>query len=190
MEPTPTPCFMCRHCAPATHHSEIDDWRAQNFELPEPQGCVVGSREQLVPVLGRVPEGVRGAALFLPLTESDGPEQPGPLYCDNTLAGVGMDDRYAGIERDLVHVENALQTLSQNRDEFPLGASIRDPAYWQARLESIRDTADRYNYLDLRDRSDDLLIEISKLQYWTARRRDTDVGSTPASRGSARPQRK
>ncbi|WP_156429684.1 hypothetical protein [Burkholderia sp. FL-7-2-10-S1-D7] len=101
-----------------------------------------------------------------------------------------MDDRYAGIERDLVHVENALQTLSQNRDEFPLGASIRDPAYWQARLESIRDTADRYNYLDLRDRSDDLLIEISKLQYWTARRRDTDVGSTPASRGSARPQRK
>lgn len=81
------PCFMFRHCAPTTHHSEIDDWRAQNFELTEPQGCVVGSREQLVPVLGRVPEGVRGAALFLPLTESDGPEQPEPLYCEQYACG-------------------------------------------------------------------------------------------------------
>ena len=114
----------------------------------------------------------------------------GRCIVDNTLTGVSMCDRYAGIERDLVHIKNALQTLSKNRDEFPLGASIRDPAYWRARLESIRVTADRYNYRDLRDRSDDLLIEISKLQYWTARRGDTDVGSVPASRGSARPQRK
>ena len=101
-----------------------------------------------------------------------------------------MCDRYAGIERDLVHVKNALQTLSKNRDEFPLGALIRDPAYWRARLESIRVTADRYNYRDLLARSDDLLIEISKLQYWTAQRRDIDVGSLPTSRGSARRKRK
>ncbi|MEB2499218.1 hypothetical protein [Burkholderia cenocepacia] len=99
-----------------------------------------------------------------------------------------MCDRYAGIERDLVHVKNALQTLSKSRDEFPLGTSIRDPAYWQARLESIRAVADRYNYRDLRDRSDELLIEISKLRYWTARPSDTDGGWVSASR-SARPQK-
>lgn len=103
---------------------------------------------------------------------------------DSALTGVSMCDRYAGIERDLVHVKNALQILSKNRDEFPLEKSIRDPAYWQARIESIRAVADRYNYRDLRNRADKLLIEISKLQYWTARPRDTDVGAVPASRRS------
>ncbi|WP_175810909.1 hypothetical protein [Burkholderia cepacia] len=114
----------------------------------------------------------------------------GRCIVDNTLTGVSMCERYAGIERDLVHVKNALQTLSKIRDEFPLGALIRDPAYWQRRLESIRVMADRYKYRDLRDRTDDLLAEISKLQYWTARCRDIDVGSLPTSRGSARRKRK
>ncbi|WP_154641537.1 hypothetical protein [Burkholderia cenocepacia] len=95
-----------------------------------------------------------------------------------------MDDRYVGIERDLAHVKSALQTLSESRDEFPLGTSIRDPAYWQTRIESIRVMADRYNYRDLRNRSDALLVELSKLQYWTAGHRDTDVGSVFASRAS------
>ena len=113
----------------------------------------------------------------------------GRCIVDNTLTGVSMCDRYAGIERDLVHVKNALQILSKNRDEFPLEKSIRDPAYWQARIESIRAVADRYNYRDLRNRSDKLLIEISKLQYWTARPRDTDVGAVPASRRSTPPQK-
>ncbi|MBR8322113.1 MULTISPECIES: hypothetical protein [Burkholderia cepacia complex] len=81
-----------------------------------------------------------------------------------------MDDRYVGIERDLLHLKNAVETVSKNRDEFPLGTSMRDPAYWRARLESIRVMADRHHYRDLRDRSDDLLIEISKLQYWMAGR--------------------
>ncbi|WP_137910007.1 MULTISPECIES: hypothetical protein [unclassified Burkholderia] len=78
-----------------------------------------------------------------------------------------MDDRYVRIELDLVHVKNALQTLSEKRDEFPLGTAIRDPEYWRSRLQSIRDVADRYNYRNLRDRSDELLIETSKLQYWS-----------------------
>ncbi|UNY41718.1 hypothetical protein CPT_Musica_059 [Burkholderia phage Musica] len=108
---------------------------------------------------------------------------------DGMLTGVSMNDRYVGIERDLAHVQNALQTLSKTRDEFPLGLSIRDPAYWRARVESIRVMADRYNYRDLRNRSDDLLVEISKLQYWTARPRDADVGAVPASRTSIPPQK-
>ncbi|WP_139349453.1 hypothetical protein [Burkholderia cenocepacia] len=101
-----------------------------------------------------------------------------------------MDDRYVGIERDLVHVKNALQTLSKSRDEFPLGTPMRDPAYWRARIDAIRVMAERYNYRDLRDRSNDLLVELSKLQFWTAQHRDTDVGSAIASRGFVRAQGK
>ncbi|KVQ59271.1 hypothetical protein WT22_18330 [Burkholderia territorii] len=82
------------------------------------------------------------------------------------LTGVSMDDRYVRIELDLAHVKNALDTLSAKRDEFPLGAFIRDPAYWRSRLQSIRALADCYNYRNLRDRSDELLIETAKLQYW------------------------
>lgn len=107
-----------------------------------------------------------------------------------TLTGVSMDDRYVGIERDLVHVKNALQTLSKSRDEFPLGTPMRDPAYWRARIDAIRVMAERYNYRDLRDRSNDLLVELSKLQFWTAQHRDTDVGSAIASQGFVRAQGK
>ncbi|HEM7805929.1 hypothetical protein ABEG10_31045 [Burkholderia cenocepacia] len=76
-----------------------------------------------------------------------------------------MDDRYRTIERDLAHVKSALQTLSEKREEFSPGAVISDPAYWRARLQSIRVTAERHNHPKLRDRADELLLELSKLEY-------------------------
>ncbi|WP_175709152.1 MULTISPECIES: hypothetical protein [Burkholderia cepacia complex] len=76
-----------------------------------------------------------------------------------------MDDRYLTIEHELAHVKHSLQILSEKREEFSPGAVIGDPAYWYARLLSIRVTAERYNYLKLRDRADELLVEVSKLQY-------------------------
>ena len=140
-------------------------------------------------MLGRVPEGVRSTALFC--LKQHLLAQRGK-YRNNTgrmLTGARIDDRYVRIELDLVHVKNALQTLSKYRDEFPLGTAIRDPSYWRARLESIRVMADRYNYQDLQARSDDLLVEVTKLQFWTTRHRDTEVGSVSASGGSVRPRR-
>ncbi|WP_082146110.1 MULTISPECIES: hypothetical protein [Burkholderia cepacia complex] len=77
-----------------------------------------------------------------------------------------MDDRYVTIEHELAHVTCALQTLSEKRDEFPLGTVIGDPVYWRVRLQSIRVMAERYNHLKLRDRADELLVVVSKLQYW------------------------
>lgn len=77
-----------------------------------------------------------------------------------------MDDRYIAIEQELAHVKNAIQTLYEKREEFPRGAVIGDPAYWRARLQSIRGRAERYNLLTLRDHADELLTEVSKLQYW------------------------
>lgn len=50
-----------------------------------------------------------------------------------------------------------------NRKECPYGAAVRDPEYWRVRLQSIRETAERYNHLKLRDRADELLLEVSKL---------------------------
>lgn len=134
----------------------------------------------MVLVSDRVSEGGRGTALFLPLIGPYGAAAGVAALRTVRLPGAGgMDDRYAGIERDLVHVKNALQTLSKNRGEFPLGAPICDPAYWRVRLQSIRVMADRYNYRDLRDRSDELLIEISHLQYWSPQRCVKTVGLAP-----------
>ncbi|WP_155635542.1 hypothetical protein [Burkholderia territorii] len=78
-----------------------------------------------------------------------------------------MDDRYVAIEKELAHVTYALKTLRKGRKEFPLGAIIGDPAYWRARLQSIRGAAERYEYQELRNRADELLVVVSKLQYWT-----------------------
>ncbi|ALV61653.1 MULTISPECIES: hypothetical protein [Burkholderia cepacia complex] len=78
-----------------------------------------------------------------------------------------MDDRYVALEKELAHVKNAIQTLQANRKDFPYGTTVGDPAYWRARLQSIRRMAERYNHLKLRDRADELLIEVSKLQYWS-----------------------
>ncbi|VWB35630.1 hypothetical protein BAR24066_01554 [Burkholderia arboris] len=77
-----------------------------------------------------------------------------------------MDDRFVSIEQELAHVKNAVDTLCEKRQEFPLGTVIGDPAYWRARLQAIRSSAERYNYLKLRDRADELLDKVSKLQYW------------------------
>lgn len=77
-----------------------------------------------------------------------------------------MDDRYAIIERELAHVKYALQTLSHCREEFPLGAVVGDPEYWRSRLQLIYRTAERYHFHTLRDRTDALLLEVAKIQYW------------------------
>ncbi|WP_051392378.1 hypothetical protein [Burkholderia sp. AU4i] len=77
-----------------------------------------------------------------------------------------MDYRYVTLEHELAHVKSALQILSERGEEFPLGAVIGDPAYWRARLQSIRAMAERYNHLTLRDRADELLGEVLKLQFW------------------------
>ncbi|MBN3828104.1 hypothetical protein G3O00_31465 [Burkholderia sp. Ac-20384] len=77
-----------------------------------------------------------------------------------------MDDRYVVIAQELAHVKNAIDTLCENRGEFPLGTAISDPAYWRTRLQAIRSKAERYNLEKLRDRADELLDEVSKLQYW------------------------
>lgn len=117
-------------------------------------------------MLGRGPEGVRGAAFFCLKRNLRVQRYGCCCLIGGMLTGVSMDDRYVRIELDLVHVKNALETLSAKRDEFPLGTVIRDPAYWRSRLQSIRSMADRYNYRNLRDRSDELLNETSKLQFW------------------------
>ncbi|KAB1588184.1 hypothetical protein C5O75_027850 [Burkholderia cepacia] len=78
-----------------------------------------------------------------------------------------MDDRYVTIEKELAHVKNAIETLLTNRKEIPFGTAVGDPAYWRTRLQSLREMAERYRYLKLRDRADELLREVAKLQYWT-----------------------
>lgn len=74
-------------------------------------------------------------------------------------------DRYCTIERELAHVRNAIHTINEKRDEFPRGTFIGDPAYWCARLRSIRGVAERHNFKKLRDQADELLVQISTLQH-------------------------
>ncbi|MCA8331656.1 hypothetical protein [Burkholderia cepacia] len=73
-------------------------------------------------------------------------------------------DSYGAIEKELTHVKNAIQILHEKQEEFPRGAVIGDPAYWCARVQSIRRRAERYNHQKLQEQADELLLEISKLR--------------------------
>lgn len=75
-------------------------------------------------MLSRVSSFVARLSLYLKQSRI-GRSRRGYYIAGSTLTGVSMDDRYVGIERDLAHVKSALQTLSESRDEFPLGTSIR-----------------------------------------------------------------
>lgn len=73
-------------------------------------------------------------------------------------------DRYCAIEKELGHVRNAIYTLDRKREEFPQGAIIGDPAYWRARLQSIRGVAERYGFPRLKEQAEALLVQIATLQ--------------------------
>lgn len=71
---------------------------------------------------------------------------------------------YNSLEKELDHVQNALQILGGKRDQFPPGTVVGNPKYWSTRLKDIRERAERNNQKPLKARADELLAEVEKLQ--------------------------
>lgn len=71
---------------------------------------------------------------------------------------------YHTIERELVHVQNAIQILEETREKFPPGTVISEPKYWCTRLQTIRDLAERHNHRELRTKASELLARVEKLR--------------------------
>ncbi|WP_310730617.1 hypothetical protein [Burkholderia pseudomultivorans] len=71
---------------------------------------------------------------------------------------------YDVVKRDLRHARNAIQILRTRQGQFVPGTLIADPNYWNTRILSIRDLAQRHNYLPLVLEADELIAEIKRLQ--------------------------
>ncbi|AWV04687.1 hypothetical protein DM992_35630 [Burkholderia sp. JP2-270] len=68
---------------------------------------------------------------------------------------------YCDVERELSHIEGSIRLLEQTRSYFHKQTSITDPAYWRARLNTVRQTAERNRTL-LR-RTDEILARLERL---------------------------
>ncbi|AIO46764.1 MULTISPECIES: hypothetical protein [Burkholderia] len=68
---------------------------------------------------------------------------------------------YCDVERELSHIEESIRLLEQTRSCFHKQTSITDPAYWRARLNTVRQTAERNTTL-LR-RTDEILARLERL---------------------------
>ncbi|WP_174907482.1 hypothetical protein [Burkholderia diffusa] len=67
---------------------------------------------------------------------------------------------YCDVERELSHIEGSIRLLEQTRSCFHKQTSITDPAYWRARLNAVRQTAERNSTL-LR-RTDEILARLER----------------------------
>lgn len=68
---------------------------------------------------------------------------------------------YCDVERELAHIEGSIRLLEQTRSCFHKQTFVSDPAYWRARLNTVRETAERNNML-LR-RADEILVLLERL---------------------------
>ncbi|CAN0643672.1 hypothetical protein [Burkholderia cepacia] len=68
---------------------------------------------------------------------------------------------YCGVERELSHIERSIRLLEQTRSCFHKQTTITAPAYWRARLNTVRQTAERNTTL-LR-RTDEILARLERL---------------------------
>ncbi|KVF14649.1 hypothetical protein [Burkholderia cepacia] len=68
---------------------------------------------------------------------------------------------YCDVERELSHIERSIRLLEQTRSCFHKQTTIIDPAYWRARLNTVRQTAERNTTL-LR-RTDEILARLERL---------------------------
>ncbi|QTD94695.1 hypothetical protein [Burkholderia anthina] len=68
---------------------------------------------------------------------------------------------YCDVELELSHIEGAIRLLEQTRSYFHKKTSVSDPAYWRARLHTVRETAERNTTL-LR-RTDEILARLERL---------------------------
>ncbi|ABX19594.1 conserved hypothetical protein [Burkholderia multivorans ATCC 17616] len=68
---------------------------------------------------------------------------------------------YCDVERELSHIEGSIRLLERTRSCFHTQTSVTDPAYWRARLNTVRQTAERNSTL-LR-RTDEILARLERL---------------------------
>ncbi|MBY4866565.1 hypothetical protein DIE14_24265 [Burkholderia sp. Bp9017] len=71
-------------------------------------------------------------------------------------------NRYCDVERELSHIEGSIRLLEQTRSYFHTKTSISDPAYWRARLNTVRERAEGNKTL-LR-RTDEILARLERLR--------------------------
>ena len=70
--------------------------------------------------------------------------------------------RYCDVERELAHIRGAIGLLEQTREFFTNKTPVGDPAYWRARLHTIRERVDRDKALD--HQMNELLARIERFQ--------------------------
>lgn len=59
-----------------------------------------------------------------------------------------MHIHHRQLESDLSHIRQAISFLEQTRSYLSLRSPVGDPAYWEARLNALRDSVDRGRELE------------------------------------------